>query len=331
MKKNIREVLYHDSNPEPPEIVYHYCSVESMVSILSNNCIWMSDSKKTNDRTEINWILNNVNQVFEESIEKYKKKYDGIIYQKIRDIIYEFIRIDILRYPDFMQRDYLVCFTTKGDMLSQWRAYGNNGCGVSLGFDTKYLSVLKQHYGYDFIKVIYMENPKHVLHKFVDAHLESILLSCIGKNSIEQEIIDIRRQIYVIAYDAYQYGYRIKNYNFKEEDEWRLHKKVLNFHKDESDNGEYDELIDAIFTDNRVGEYTRSKLKYRTNECDIISYLELGFEEIKTKILKEVILGPKCKIDKLDLKIFLTENGYIDNIYENPLNALIKNSKIPYA
>jgi len=193
--------------------------------------------------------------VFEESIEEFRKKHNGDIFQQIRDIVYELIKENILANPYFIQRDFLACFSTHSDMLSQWRAYGNNGCGVSLGFDSRYLCLLKDLYDYDFAKVIYINNPKDILRKFVDDHLETIIKNYFAQNTIKQEIIDLKRQIYLIAYDAYQYGYKIKNETFKEEDEWRLHKKVTCFYENvinERDNGKPDELVDGIFSDNKM-------------------------------------------------------------------------------
>jgi hypothetical protein len=34
---------------------------------------------------------------------------------------------------------YVVCFCSKGDLLSQWRAYGGGGGGYALGFNAKAL------------------------------------------------------------------------------------------------------------------------------------------------------------------------------------------------
>lgn len=72
----------------------------------------------------------------------------------------------------------------------------------------------------------------------------------------------------------------------------------------------------------------RSKLKFIATDCDIKCYMEIGFDKIKTKIIKEIILGPKCKIDPFDLKLYLTEHNYLEDVTDNSIE--IKRSAIPY-
>jgi hypothetical protein len=56
--------------------------------------------------------------------------------------------------------------------------------------------------------------------------------------------------------------------------------------------------------------------------------MELGFEKIKPKLVKEIILGPKCTINPIDLKIFLAANKYINDIDDDSI--VITRSNIPY-
>jgi len=37
---------------------------------------------------------------------------------------------------------YVVSFCENGNLLSQWRAYGDDGCGVAIGFDAEYFKAL---------------------------------------------------------------------------------------------------------------------------------------------------------------------------------------------
>jgi hypothetical protein len=44
--------------------------------------------------------------------------------------------LELYKIPNIIQRKmFLTCFSENGDLLSQWRAYGNNGDGVAIGFD----------------------------------------------------------------------------------------------------------------------------------------------------------------------------------------------------
>lgn len=42
-------------------IVYHYCTLDSFMSIISNKSIWLSDITKSNDSMEIKWITRYIN------------------------------------------------------------------------------------------------------------------------------------------------------------------------------------------------------------------------------------------------------------------------------
>ena len=39
-----------------PKSLYHYCSLETFISIIRNSSIWLSDVKKSNDSKELIWL-----------------------------------------------------------------------------------------------------------------------------------------------------------------------------------------------------------------------------------------------------------------------------------
>ncbi len=92
----------------------------------------------------------------------------------------------------------------------------------------------------------------------------------------------------------------------------------------------YAHFLEGIFSPNTkyIGEFTRSPLKFRSTDSDIRLYFELGFEKCKCNIIKEIVLGPKCQIDELDLKLLLTKNKYIDDVFSNSI--IINKSNNPY-
>ena len=68
--------------------------------------------------------------------------------------------LDMLRY-DVIRSSYITCFSRNGDLLSQWRAYGDDGRGVSIGFNSKLL------YKVDSSKNdIYIEDVKSLFFKY---------------------------------------------------------------------------------------------------------------------------------------------------------------------
>ncbi len=105
---------------------------------------------------------------------------------------------------------------------------------------------------------------------------------------------------------------------------WRLFRKLQsdNYCDCEGvDDYGYSDMPDGFFVSNNkhLGDFTRSPIKFRDVENDIRAYFELGFEKCRQDILKEIILGPKCKIAGLDLKLLLAKNGYIEDIFSDTI------------
>lgn len=318
---------------KPPKVIYHYCSVEVMKSILCNKNIWLSDTYKTNDKLEMYWILSNVRDVlpdiFKECAEKYKQeivKYIDIFIESFDNIIESY------RQPnEYKSKKFVTCFSEKGDLLSQWRAYGDDGFGVSIGFDTKFLKLFEDLTSNEFSKIVY--NKKKVitfLKELIGEQLKYIFMDCVNDN-LENTIEKIYLELSMLIRSIYDEGFIYKDPHFSEEKEWRLTQKATeaNWHKEDGvDCYGYSSTIDGFFADNLDGIFTRSKLKFRTKKGDLIPYIELGFEKIHTDFIKSIILGPKCKIDKYDLILLLNSEGYIETVNDEKIRII--KSKNPY-
>lgn len=95
-------------------IVYHYCSVDTFLSIINSNKIWLSSSLTTNDFLENQLILLKLEKILNEENSKYKENFKRF---------YEHFRINVTS-------TFVSCFSENGDLLSQWRAYANDVYGV---------------------------------------------------------------------------------------------------------------------------------------------------------------------------------------------------------
>jgi Protein of unknown function (DUF2971) len=102
-------------------ILYHYCSNASFLSIIENRQLRASEYSLSNDRLEGKWFR----KVFED-------------FCKDRGLSTSQLQV-VLRMYDALFCYYGfagVCLSEEGDMLSQWRAYSDNGAGISIGFDS---------------------------------------------------------------------------------------------------------------------------------------------------------------------------------------------------
>ena len=261
-------------------------------------------------------------------VQSYQGEVDNELLTLVKKVLKKAIESVYLGSAYIVQntKNYICCFSGNSDLLSQWRAYGNDGQGVAIGFNAKLLSKIDDMYSFDFVKVIY--NQKSVLkniQEYMEGHLKYIF-----ENITEKELnpADIMFNFAPIMTPIFQERFAFKHPKFSEEREWRLFRKqVGNF---DEDTGENEPFFNGAFhvDDEIFGLFSCSDLKFRSLQNNICSYFELGFEKCKEDIIKKIILGPKCQIEERDLKILLRKYMYIRDVESNKIK--IQNSKIPY-
>lgn len=326
---------YLNYNPKLPSTLYHYCSISTLLSIIENKNIWLSDAEKTNDFTEMKFLLSNIGEVIEQILASYEGKYPKEILLKTKEITVETTEklllknIPIVKYA----KSFLICFSEASDLLSQWRAYGNDGNGVAIGFNAELFNDFAQG-SYYLTKVIYnQERTLDFLHAAIEKSLSYAIESSINKESNIYDIFELTMNISMLIVTIWQESFVYKNDMFSEEREWRLFRKLQsdNYCDCEGvDDYGYSDTLDGFFISNNkyLGNFTRSPIKFRDTGNDIRTYFELGFEKCKQDIFKEIIIGPKCKIADLDLKLLLAKNGYIKDIFSDAIK--IRKSQCPY-
>lgn len=120
---------------EGTPILYHYCNIDSFMGILKNKTIFLSQVSTMNDLTEYKWLR-------EIAKAKRKQRYDqlndGHLFENERTSLERlYTEIAIRQFSDDPPDPYCACFSKKGDVLSQWRAYADQGRGFSIGFDAR--------------------------------------------------------------------------------------------------------------------------------------------------------------------------------------------------
>lgn len=255
-------------------IIYHYCSVEAFNAIIQNKTIWLSSVYNLNDYKEIHWIKDKIfkkikNSITKDNFQKYKT-FEELYSKQLPNV-------------------YIASFSQGSDLLSQWRAYANDGYGVAIGFNSDYFKKNKM------IKTSQVLYDEICQEKQIDLILKPLdKLDCdIDINSIEFKNICKKMII-----DINNLSARSKNELFKEEQEVRLihNPKII----DDKKNKQF------IFKDNL------SKMKFRSVCGNLIPYFELKFEEEIENIpaILEIVKGPKNKFIEQEVKIFLSLNGF---------------------
>jgi hypothetical protein len=124
-----------------PKTLYHYCSVPTGMSILQARTIKLSALSKANDALE--------GRVLGKTFAKMLRETE------LPESSAELASFFVEGYPDATE-GFAFCLSEKGDLLSQWRAYGNDGTGFAIGFSSKELThdFGKVNFGSEFFELI---------------------------------------------------------------------------------------------------------------------------------------------------------------------------------
>lgn len=185
----------------------------------------------------------------------------------------------------------IACFSLKGDLLSQWRAYADDGRGLSVGFNSKEIF---HGLGVNMNSVVYDEEKQYSIILNTLRGLHAIWMN---SNKDFDEIVEPSMIFSVdLAY--------IKNPSFFEEQEVRIIRLL-------SRNGE--NFID-VGGNSETNVITPLNVLTRKRDENEISYVKLPAKIGNRHIIKEVIIGPKNKTSASEIQEVLERFGVKDVI-----------------
>ena len=286
--KNIVKKLIIDFEPNKIDYtIYHYCSLSSFMAIVESKCMHLSNSFTLNDYTE-NRIIDSLYPLVKNKLLEMGKKP--------QEIEHVFTECKLNTYPM-----YVACFSKIKDLLSQWRGYGDDGYGVSIGFR--------------FSKDQFM-NYYPSLTDYQDLNFSIYEMQYINDGGKISSDLFVEILAYVISKYMNTTGSAflglwnkiLKNEGFHEEHEVRI-ACVLPLKGIQKD-GDADNLVSI--------KINHEKLKYKSKRDIIQPYLEFPF---KPENIEEIVLGPRNR----------TEAGIIQDFLESQgVSARISKSSIPY-
>lgn len=101
------------------EILYHYTSIAGLNGIINSRNVWVSDCRYLNDQKELSHAIDLFLGRFEENAKQI---------------------LSLALHRHNSSRAHCVFSLSRSPhVLSQWRAYGDNGRGAAIGFYRKYL------------------------------------------------------------------------------------------------------------------------------------------------------------------------------------------------
>ena len=275
-------------------IIYHYCNDFVLKSICQNQKLWLSNIYNMNDGSEFEWGRNKFIEVLKSNKHEFDQKFRfyavGMVMSAIPNIL-----------------PLIGCFSKNGDLLSQWRAYANDGKGFSIGFSSK---AIYEGLGVNMNSVLYEEKEQSniILNTLRGLH---VVWALSGENFEE---IDEPTKIFAsdLAY--------LKNPTFFEEQEDRIIRLLVSNVDEFIDKGVHSKIND-------ISPLTVSK----RSEKDI-SYVQLPISIRESHIIKQVNIGPKNSITIPEVeKLFSSwklDNVIVKNHYQRIDNKCYKKSKL---
>lgn len=117
------------------DVLYHYCSVESLHGILTSKKLRLTNIRYMNDSKEISWLYELAKYAIRQRMRSKLPENEVKLCQVLIDHC-DNLFLDDTFFPHF----YCSCFSKNGDSLGQWRAYSSDGTGVAIGFNRHYLN-----------------------------------------------------------------------------------------------------------------------------------------------------------------------------------------------
>ena len=260
--------------------IYHYCDLNAFLNIINNKKIWLSSASNLNDYNEISYFRD----IFFSELNSARTESNSHVIDDFLDVFY-----------NVFPQPYICSFSKKKDLLSQWRAYADDGCGVAIGFSSDSFGFLEEA---PFLGMCEMHSTgiSDVIYDGVDNIIEFIkerINLIISSLHLHEERYFLYNNI---ANEIRRRCIFTKNKFFEEEEEVRI-------------------VHLPFVTGNEKGEFryvhSLSPVKQRVSGNRITSYFEYDFSK-KQNIITEVVVGPKCDITTYELELLLATNNYLN-------------------
>lgn len=275
--------------PVANEIFYHYCSPETFLAICNGKSLRLSDLASMNDSMEMHWG--------HQMLQRAASEVVNVTGRELLDDIDE-----IVSATKMITVPLACCFSTDGDVLSQWRAYSADGTGYAVGFRAADLLKLPGQ----ILRVSYDEAQQ--LHE-----LKTLIRSihAVEETEVEKRSEGFKNACYNMAWDLAAF----KNPAFSEEREVRL-LHVIGY----EGSNKTAKLIDGGGT--AFGRpLPPQQIKFRMKGPAPVPYLDIDFtDEGQVTPIAKIILGPKNDASPLSISIFLETLG-VPNVEITKSNA----------
>lgn len=250
-------------NKQEPHTLYHYTNSGVLVSIIQSRKIRLSARWHLNDPREGEDFANLLDEYFSE------KRADE-----------ERAKIATKSLDRF--HFYVACFSEHGDLLSQWRAYGQDGEGISIGFDREYLFKCLATQSEMVVRPVEYADSLGDLNSNGEAYTAFSTILTHGAAPSDKLLQTLAKIRWAIKRKAYQ--------------EEREHRLILT-------------SVNPTSISASLGR-TKVNRQFFGAKAEVRDYAEVEFDAADWALLiSEVVIGPKNRTNLTVLQEFLAANG----------------------
>jgi hypothetical protein len=266
-------------DPGDGELIYHYCRPEAFVEIVTSQAMWHTAHYVLNDSMEREWGYS----IFTKAAKRLPQQVDSSFAERIDTII---------KMAYLHSSPMISCYSLDADVLSQWRAYADNGRGFVIGFSPKLMQMPAKK-----LRVLYDEESQ------IQELLGNLNHTLEYERSIGFKFDDQFQTHWAnVGLDLCSY----KNPSFREEKEIRLVRlSALTPERGIISLGALDQdgkrLADPV------------DINFRIRDGLVVPFVALDYtNQGRNSPVREIILGPKNENEESNIELFLKTVGLKD-------------------
>ncbi len=277
MIENLNQDLYAK---KPKNILYHYTSLGTVMKIVEGGSLWATDIRFLNDVAEMNHTVHLLHSAINQR-EKDSTSNTQLLVQ---------LREWLSHRLNDGHMIFVVCFTTNGNLLSQWRSYCPTATGVSVGFDAEKVNTSATGQSFRLGKCVYDVDVQRKISTTILDAIESLAQKR-GENKDRSKrhpsnsFHDVFEEIEA---DLLQIAALLKHPAFHEEEEWRA--------------------VSSVTTN-----YVEAPIEYREGHSMLVPYINFHMPEAVDRRLdiEHVFLGPTPNVNNsmASLSKYLSKRG----------------------
>jgi|GEM_PF-5352946 hypothetical protein len=209
------QLEYH--NFENDLILYHYSNLNGIKGILSNRSFFCTNIEYVNDNKEINYGISLINEIIADEKDEKSKSFRNIVGQVFDKCIIK----DIFNF-------FITCFSENNNLERQWKEYADEekGCCIGIDFNShEYPSFINYS---DNLNMPGSKQCKAALRKVIYNRDEQVnrAKDCFEfyKNLANDKVANqYMPHVAMHAANAFfELSTYFKDYQYKDENEWRL-------------------------------------------------------------------------------------------------------------